>query len=201
MIYNILKKSYYFIKYEILRFESKRYVSNKLLKQFCKNITGNVLNIGSGDDNDKTGDYYKNYFKKSKTYTTLEYEEGQSDLVADIQSMPQIKDMSYDFIFCIWVLEHVENLDSALKEIYRILSKNGEFLFAVPLDVPYHGYPRDYWRFSGPDVNEMLEKNNFKIIKLEKIGKDREILLDKRLNFYNQRVNNGPYGYVALAKK
>ena len=87
------------------------------------------------------------------------------------------------------------------RNLYRILSKNGEFLFAVPLDVPYHGYPRDYWRFSGPDVNEMLEKNNFKIIKLEKIGKDREILLDKRLNFYNQRVNNGPYGYVALAKK
>jgi len=200
-MYQIIKKFFYFFKHEILRFKSNRYISNKLLKNFCKLADGNVLNIGSGNDNDKTGDFYKNYFKKCKSYTTLEYEEGQSDLVADIQNMPIVKDNSFDFIFCIWVLEHVENLDLALKEINRILRKSGKFLFTVPLNVSYHGYPQDYWRFSSEDIKEMLKKNNFEILELKKIGNDEKVILDERLNFYKNKVDTGPYGYVALAIK
>ena len=60
-MYQIIKKFFYFFKHEILRFKSNRYISNKLLKNFCKLADGNVLNIGSGNDNDKTGDFYKNY--------------------------------------------------------------------------------------------------------------------------------------------
>lgn len=196
-----LKKLFYFLKHQVFRVKSNRYVSNKILKNFCKKVDGNVLNIGSGNDDDKTGDFYKNYFKKCRSYTTLEYEEGQSDLVADIQNMPSLKSSSYDFIFCIWVLEHVEDINSALKEINRILTKNGKFLFTVPLNVPYHGYPKDYWRFSDEDVKEMLEKNNFKMIELKKIGNDDKVLIDERLSFYKKSVVFGPYGYVALARK
>ena len=114
---------------------------------------------------------------------------------------PIVKDNSFDFIFCIWVLEHVENLDLALKEINRILKKSGKFLFTVPLNVPYHGYPQDYWRFSSEDIKEMLKKNNFKILELKKIGNDEKVILDERLNFYKNKVDTGPYGYVALAIK
>ena len=48
-------------------------------------------------------EFYRNYFWENSDYTTLEYEEGQSDLVADIQNMPTVKD-KFLIVFCIWVL-------------------------------------------------------------------------------------------------
>ena len=201
MIYNIIKKIYYFIKFNFLIRNNERFVSNKILKDYCAKVKGNVLNIGSGDGRDKTGDNYKNYFKCTKDYTTLEYEEGQSDLVGDIQNMPEMKNEIYDCIFCIWVLEHVQNINQAISEISRILKKQGTFIFAVPLNVSYHGYPRDYWRFSKDDIFKMLEENGFVVEKINQIGIEKNIVLDKGLNFFGEKISKGPYGHVCLAKK
>ena len=206
-ILNAAKKILFFIGFEVLRRDTVRYASyaryksNKILKNYCANVSGNVLSIGSANDSDKTGSKYKEYFKNAEDYKTLEYEEGQSDLVADIQNMPDIKSESYDCIFCIWVLEHVKNVDSAFSEIFRILKKGGKFIFAVPLNQVYHGYPRDYWRFSKEDIYEILKKNNFEIQKIHKAGKDKDFVLDQKLNFYGNKVYRGPPGYTCLAIK
>jgi SAM-dependent methyltransferase len=201
MIKIILKKIYYFIKFNFLYRNNQRYISNKILKKHCLNIKGKVLNIGSGNGSDKTGDNYSNYFKNCKDYTTLEYEEGQSDLVGDIQNMPELKDETYDCVFCIWVLEHVKNTDDAIKEVLRILKKNGSFILAVPLNMAYHGYPRDYWRFSKDAIIELLTKNKFNIEYVDKVGIDKTIDKDPRLNFFGKDVIKGPNGYVCLVKK
>ena len=41
---------------------------------------------------------------------------------------------SYDIIFCNHVLEHVDDLSSALKELYRILAKGGLLICSFPID-------------------------------------------------------------------
>jgi len=38
-------------------------------------------------------------------------------------------------------------------------------------------------------------------VELKKIGNDEKVILDERLNFYKNKVDTGPYGYVALAIK
>lgn len=43
-------------------------------------------------------------------------------------------DNSYDLIICNHILEHVEDDNQALKELYRVLSEKGAVLITVPLD-------------------------------------------------------------------
>lgn len=52
---------------------------------------------------------------------------------ADIQDMHQIKEESYDFFICSHVLEHVKDDRKAMKELHRILKKDGFGLFLVPI--------------------------------------------------------------------
>tara|TARA_B100001063_G_C16763556_1_gene557332 strand:- start:1996 stop:2613 length:618 start_codon:yes stop_codon:yes gene_type:complete len=201
LLYQMIKNIFYFLKFELFQKKLLRYESNKILKNYCKFASGRILNIGSGNDSDKTGNLYRNYFGKNSDYTTLEYEEGQSDLVADIQNMPIVKDKIFDCVFCIWVLEHVEKVDSAIKEISRILDHEGKLIFAVPLNVDYHGYPRDFWRFSESDIKYLLIKHNFRLIDIKKIGEIKKIVIDPRLKFYKNSVDFGPDAHVAIAQK
>ena len=53
----------------------------------------------------------------------------------DIQDMNMISDDSYDMWICSHVLEHVPDDRKALKELHRILKKNGTGILLVPLDL------------------------------------------------------------------
>lgn len=53
----------------------------------------------------------------------------------DLQDMSMISDESYDIWICSHVLEHVPDDRKALKELYRILKKNGTGILLVPLDL------------------------------------------------------------------
>lgn len=53
----------------------------------------------------------------------------------DLQDMNMISDDSYDIWICSHVLEHVPDDRKALKELYRILKKDGIGLLLVPLDL------------------------------------------------------------------
>jgi SAM-dependent methyltransferase len=57
-------------------------------------------------------------------------------LIRDISSGIPFPDRSYDFVFCIEVLEHVPNPFGTLGEIYRVLKPGGVLILSVPN--PYH---------------------------------------------------------------
>ncbi len=52
---------------------------------------------------------------------------------SDIQDMNMVLDESYDYIICSHVLEHVQDDKKAMKELYRILKKDGFGMFLVPI--------------------------------------------------------------------
>lgn len=59
--------------------------------------------------------------------------EARCDIVADLCSMPQVQDESFDLVFASHVLPHVHDLDAALSEIARILTLDGVFLSFTPV--------------------------------------------------------------------
>jgi SAM-dependent methyltransferase len=77
------------------------------------------------------------------------------DIVGDIHNLPFEND-SQEAIFCLAVLEHVENPLKAMEEMFRVLKPGGKILIYVPFLYYYHaheGYYGDYWRFTYDTLN------------------------------------------------
>lgn len=50
---------------------------------------------------------------------------------ADARNLP-FKDNSYNTVVSVSVMEHIEGADKVIKEVHRVLKKNGKFVFTVP---------------------------------------------------------------------
>ena len=95
-----------------------------------------------------------NKFKKLKnlSYDTVDLNSPIADIKADICDLPFL-DNSYDFILCNHVLEHIIDDNKAMRELYRVLKKNGIGIFQVPID-----YNRDT-TFEDFSVTNKKERN------------------------------------------
>ena len=117
----------------------------KTFLQFRKNFP-NVLDIGGG-----LGLFSLNFklnFPKSDVYILDEalYDGIKATLTkntiikindyiqGDIQKKTSFDDDSFDLIFALDILEHIENPSVAIDEILRILKKNGLFFISVPTE-------------------------------------------------------------------
>jgi SAM-dependent methyltransferase len=125
----------------------ERHASNVLLRRWAATITGDVLSIGSSTDQDGAGGTYRSYFAAASSYTTSEVKPG-CDLVLDVRNMTSIADGRYDALFVSGVLEHVDDVWSAVRECGRILKRGGWLLLGVPFWQPIHRAPQDFWRFT-----------------------------------------------------
>ncbi len=78
--------------------------------------------------------YYK--FKKLKNieYTTADLESPLAKVKMDIRKMP-FENNSFDFVLCNHVLEHIDNEELALSEIYRVMKPGACAILQVPIDL------------------------------------------------------------------
>ena len=97
------------------------------LSKYFKNINLNILDFSPHRSlhdlfNTKFPNYissdYENQFFAQKKYDITNIDEG---------------DKSFHLIICFHVLEHILDDDKAIKELYRILKKNGVLIIQVPL--------------------------------------------------------------------
>jgi len=75
-------------------------------------------------------------FKKMKhlDYTTADLYSPIVDVKADILNLP-FKDEEFDLVFCNHVLEHIEDDNKAMKELYRVMKPGGMGIFQVPQEL------------------------------------------------------------------
>lgn len=105
------------------------------------------------------------------------------------------KDNFFDYCLCLATLHHVnkQNADKTLKEIYRILKKNGQCFISVwnkwqprfllkkkESNILWGKHRRYYYFYNYFELKKLLLKNNFKIIKSGKI-------FDKNIKFLIQK--------------
>jgi SAM-dependent methyltransferase len=141
-----------------------RIESNEWLKPICANIKGKVLSIGSMDDKDRQGSFYKDYFASADSYVTSSPEQSHKcDLLLDVRDMKEVADEEFDCIYCSGVLEHVFEYQKGLSEMKRVLKSGGTLLLGLPFKQAIHMAPTDYWRFTKFALEKMLEDDYIEV--------------------------------------
>lgn len=85
------------------------------------------------------------------------------EIVADAHFLPYASE-SVDAIFLGAVLEHLSDPAVAVKEMYRILKKEGMLFSDTPFLQGYHGYPHHYQNYTVTGHRFIFESINFEIL-------------------------------------
>jgi len=85
------------------------------------------------------------------------------EVVGDAHLLPYATE-SVDAIFLGAVLEHLHSPDVAVKEIYRVLKKEGMLFADTPFLQEYHGYPHHYQNYTLTGHRYLFETNKFEIL-------------------------------------
>jgi len=136
--------------------------------------------------------FFKSFFKN---YTTTDLNSPIVDIKADICNLP-FNDNSFDYILCNHVLEHIYDDEKAMKEIYRVLNKNGIAILQVPIDINsnltregrdidnkqdrnklFGQY--DHLRMYGLDYFKKLKKVGFKVKNIDYLSKLKKEEVEK----------------------
>ncbi|MEZ4890031.1 MAG: class I SAM-dependent methyltransferase [Crocinitomicaceae bacterium] len=149
----------------------RKSIFNAVLK-LKKEIKGNVCDLGCGIMP------YKEFLLENKGITNYigidlynsEYEEAvKPDLYWDGITIP-LEDDSCDYVIATEFLEHYHSTEHILKEIHRVLKKDGCFFFTVPCVWEIHGKPFDEYRFTPFSLQKYFVKLNFTQIEIKPLG-------------------------------
>lgn len=116
-------------------------ITRSHLEDFIKRYKndGLVLDIGCGPSP------YKRYFPNRIGLDTASKD--GVDVVATIYELP-FENEKFDIILCTEVLEHLNSPESAIKEIARVLKKEGVLILTTRFLFPLHDVPDDYYRYT-----------------------------------------------------
>jgi SAM-dependent methyltransferase len=137
------------------------------IKKNSHYMCGRMLDFGCG------AKPYKSLFQV-REYIGLDVENsGHSHVLESIDVFYDgvripFKNNYFDSVLSSQVFEHVQDVDSSLREISRVVKKGGRCLFTVPFLGPEHEMPNDYRRYTCGGVEKLLLAHGFKIITLQR---------------------------------
>lgn len=69
----------------------------------------------------------------------------------------------FDTILCIAVLEHVQNPEEVVPELYRVLKPGGHLILEVPFLQPEHKVPTDFQRYTKDGLVRLVAHHGFRV--------------------------------------
>lgn len=143
------------------------YLYESITSAVTRFAKGRLIDLGCGEMP------YKFFIEaRAQEYHTLDLEartEGVTYL-GSILDMKMVADASYDSALCLDVIEHVLKPSQALKEIGRILKKDGVLILSVPHLSRLHEEPHDYYRYTKYALSALLQENGFKVLEIAPAG-------------------------------
>lgn len=185
-----MKNSIFFNSYYIIR---KRLIDS--IKNNSHFLTGKVLDFGCGNKPYEKLINSKEYVGVDILNSGHDNSEKKADVYYDGKTLP-FGDEEFDSIISSEVFEHVFNLDEVLKELNRVLKTNGNILITIPFVWELHEKPFDFARYTTYGIENILEKNNFKVIKsvrttnyIETITQLKAVYISKIIFGSNGKIN------------
>ena len=153
------------------------------LKKFLPGVRGKVVDVGAGQSP------YKHLLDTDVAqYLGLDIRSSDNfgynnpEIVRfDGRHIP-LDSESTDALLCTEVLEHVEDAQELIDEMYRILKPGGSGVFTIPWSARYHYIPHDYHRFTPSRLKNMFSA--FSSASIEPRGTDITAIVSKSIVVY-----------------
>jgi predicted SAM-dependent methyltransferase len=141
---------------------------NSFLNRFASSQYATILDFGAGNSP------YKSLFtcKQYITADVCQNQDNSINILLDSHKFSPlpIEDNSVDIVLCMDVLEHSENVESILKDFFRVLRTNGLLLISVPFLYREHEMPYDFMRYTSSYMLREVEKAKFGDVEVIKVG-------------------------------
>ncbi len=154
----------------------------RFLTRLLPHVTGKILDVGCGGG--MISETLPYYYPKASVYgcdvskTAITYAKklgsGKVKYAIVNNNRFPYKDNFFDVCICLDVLEHVPDIDYFLKEVKRVLKKNGTFFLVVPCEGQALTYT---WVFQKTHIGENLTYKYFGHIHPEFTHKSVQMLL------------------------
>lgn len=131
-----------------------RYWIEKFIKANKNYIKGRCLEIG---DSRYTQLFGENRITKIDVLD-IDKKNKTANIYADLRKMPNIVSNTYDCIILTHVLGMVDNLNSAVSELHRILKPGGTILATSASLSPTYDLTSNYWRFTVAGFRYLFSK-------------------------------------------
>jgi SAM-dependent methyltransferase len=161
---------------------SSRLVANIVAKHYQDNslsfFKGNFLDLGCG-----FAPLYSFYRNNVTSVTCADWEQSMHqnphlDVICDLNVNLPFETELFDSILLSDVLEHIRKPEQLLKEIHRILRKDGVLIMNVPYYYCLHEEPHDYFRYTEFALKSMTTDAGLKLELLQRTGGTLEIMTD-----------------------
>jgi ubiquinone/menaquinone biosynthesis C-methylase UbiE len=150
----------------------------KDVKKYLPTFNGNVLDIGCGQSpykfllNNKTTKYFGIDIVEADSFGY-----NNPDITSfDGKNIP-FKDEMFDAVICTEVLEHVQDFQYLIDEIYRTTTKNAQAIITIPWSARYHYIPYDYFRYTPSSLKTMFSR--FSKVEIRPRGTDFSVIGSK----------------------
>ncbi len=124
-----------------------------------------VLDVGCFDK------WISKHMKPNVHYIGLDYLETSQewyftkpDVFGDAHRLP-FAEKTFDYIFLLDVVEHLENTNLVLDEASRVLKDEGKVVIQIPFLYPVHDAPRDFQRLTSFGMSYRAESAGMKVTK------------------------------------
>jgi len=155
--------------------------TREVVKYCLKYISGKTLDLGAGSAK------YRSIIKeKTSEYIAFDMVKKEGvDVVGDVLDL-SFENESFNTVISTQVLEHVEKPWIMVKEIQRVLKKDGICFLTAPFLVPYHADPCDYFRYTINGMKSLFKNENFEIIECDGYGRIFSVLSEFfHFSFFN----------------
>lgn len=142
---------------------------NKVLKMYGNDLKkSKVMDFGCGE-----APYYSLF--KGAEYVGVDVavsghssDKKNADIYYD-EKLPFEND-TFMYVVATQCLEHIQNTDSTLAELNRVMKKGGKLIITVPMVWNDHELPYDYYRFTQEGISYKLRTNGFRIVYCNKLN-------------------------------
>lgn len=174
----------------------RRQLLDNYLTENSNIISGHVIDVGGKKE--KSRGLFRPPTNKVSSWKYANIDSHTNpDYCCNAENIP-VENCSFNTAILCEVIEHLENVENVLYEIYRVLKPSGILLLSTPFLYPIHADPFDFQRWTNKKIVKSLVKVGFEVVKINSMGGIACVIYDLIL-FSLKKFRIPLFSYVAIS--